>query len=151
MAKQDNGMKSFNAAIDRLKKDVPPKVVKALITSANELAATQRRFAETSRDTGALINSITVTLPGEQTPPYSQPGGSRVAGENEVIITAGNSDVRYAHLVEYGTKSADAQPFFWPALRLTRKRLQGRIDRAGRAALKDAWKGTQAGTDIEND
>nr|WP_313010696.1 HK97-gp10 family putative phage morphogenesis protein [Brucella intermedia] len=151
MAKQDNGMKSFNAAIDRLKKDVPPKVVKALVTSANELAATQRRFAETSRDTGALIDSITVTHPGEQTPPYSQPGGSRVAGENEVIISAGNSDVRYAHLVEYGTKSAEAQPFFWPALRLTRKRLQSRIDRVGRAATKDAWKGTQAGTDIEND
>lgn len=150
MAKQDNGMKSFNAAIDRLKKDVPEKVTKALVTSANELAETQRRFAETSRDTGALIVSITVTLPGESTPSYSQPGGSRVAGPNEVIITAGNSDVRYAHLVEYGTKNTEAQPFFWPALRLTRKRHQGRIDRAGRASAKAAWKGTQTG-DIEND
>ncbi len=143
----DNGMKAFNAAIERLKRDVPAKVVKALITSGNELAATQRKFAETSRDTGALIDSITVTLPGQTTPPYSQPGGTRVAGPTEVIVTAGNSDVRYAHLIEYGTSKADAQPFFWPALRLSRKRLQGRIDRAGKKAVREGWTGRPAGGD----
>jgi len=141
----DNGMKAFNAAIERLKRDVPAKVVKALVTSGNELAATQRKFAETSRDTGALIDSITVTLPGQTTPPYSQPGGSRVAGPTEVIVTAGNSDVRYAHLVEYGASKTEAQSFFWSAFRLTRKRNESRIDRAGRKATKEAWSGKPAG------
>ncbi|WP_158693525.1 phage portal protein [Neorhizobium alkalisoli] len=49
----------------------------------------------------------------------------------------------YPHLVEYGTADTDAQPYFWPALRLLRKRLQQRIDRAGRKAVRDAWNGKQ--------
>src|SRR5690606_13949159 len=111
---------------------------KALMSSAEELAAAQRHLAP--EDTGALRDSITVTGPGQMTPPYSQPGGSRVAGENEVIVTAGDTDTRYPHLVEYGTSDTEAQPFFWPAVRLLRKRLQQRIDRAGRKAVRDAWK-----------
>lgn len=40
---------------------------------------------------------------------------------------------------EYGTSEADAQPFFWPALRLLRKRLRNRINRAAKKAVKDSW------------
>ena len=90
-------------------------------------------------DTGALRDSIAVTLPGESTPPYSQPGGSRVAGPTEVIVTAGNSDVRYPHLVEYGTSHSEAQPFFWPVFRLLKTRFKRRDSRAIRKAIKDAW------------
>jgi HK97 gp10 family phage protein len=135
----DNGLASTLAAIERARKAPREAIIPALMKSGNELAAAQRALAESSRDTGALIDSIEVTPPGHSTPPYSQPGGSRVAGETEVLVTAGNSEVRYAHLVEYGTAKADAQPFFWPALRLLRKRLQNRINRAAKKAVKDAW------------
>lgn len=127
-------------AFDRVKKAPRDAVLKALATSAESIASTQRALAP--EDTGALRDSIAVTLPGHSTPPYSQPGGNRVAGDNEVIITVGDSDTRYPHLVEYGTAAADAQPFFWPGFRLQRKRAQQRIDRAGRKAVRDAWKGT---------
>ncbi|RVJ82707.1 HK97-gp10 family putative phage morphogenesis protein [Sinorhizobium medicae] len=137
--KDDGGLSNLMARMDAVKNAPRRQINKALMTSANELADAQRHLAEASRDTGALIDSIAVTGPGEATPAYSQPGGSRVAGEHEVIVTAGNSDVRYAHLVEYGTSKTEAQPFFWPALRLLRKRLQQRIDRAGRKAIRDAW------------
>jgi HK97 gp10 family phage protein len=137
--KSGNGLAETMAAFDRITRAPREAVLPALMKSGNELAAAQKVLAETSRDTGALIDSIEVTAPGQHTPPFSQPGGSRVAGETEVLVTVGNEDVRYAHLVEYGTANADAQPFFWPALRLLRKRLQNRINRAAKKAVKDAW------------
>lgn len=137
----NDGLDNLMAAMDRVKIAPRKSINKALISSAEELAAMQRHLAP--EDTGALKDSITVTGPGQMTPPYSQPGGSRVAGESEVIVTAGDTDTRYPHLVEYGTAHAEAQPYFWPAVRLLRKRLQQRIDRAGRKAVRDAWKGSQ--------
>lgn len=118
-----------------------PKAVKravepALVQSGNELVAAMRALAP--EDTGALKDSIEMTLPGQSTPPYSQPGGSTIAKENQVLVTAGNHAVRYPHLVEYGTASAPAQPFFWPAYRLKRKRLSSRIKRAISKAVKGA-------------
>ncbi|QND20395.1 HK97 gp10 family phage protein [Rhizobium leguminosarum bv. viciae] len=136
MANKD-GLDELMKAFDRVKKAPRQQITKTLLASANELADAQQHLAP--KDTHSLANSITVTGPGELTPAYSQLGGSRVAGETEVIVTAGNSEVRYAHLVEYGTAHAEAQPYFWPALRLLRSRLQQRIDRAGRKAVKDAW------------
>ncbi|MCS0460338.1 MULTISPECIES: HK97-gp10 family putative phage morphogenesis protein [Rhizobium] len=137
--KSGNGLAETLAAFDRIRRAPREAVLPALLKSGEELAHHQKALAETSRDTGALIDSIHVTMPGQSTPAYSQPGGARLAGETEVIVTAGNADVRYAHLVEYGTNDTEAQPFFWPALRLLRKRLQNRINRAAKKAVKDAW------------
>ncbi|OCJ05256.1 hypothetical protein A6U87_14705 [Rhizobium sp. AC44/96] len=131
-------LERFNKRMEAIPKAVREAVTPALVKSAEELADTQRAFAERSRDTGALINSIHVTLPGQTTPPHSQPGGSRTAKENEVIVTVGNSEVRYAHLVEYGTSETVAQPYFWPAVRLLKKRMRNRIKRAITKAVKEA-------------
>lgn len=109
----------------------------AIVSSAVNVAVTQRTLAP--KETGALKDSITVTNPGETTPPYSQPGGSRIAGELEAIVTAGNEKVRYAHLVEHGTTKAPAQPFFWPGFRLTRKRAATRIKSAISRTVKKNW------------
>lgn len=111
----------------------------SLMKSADELKGAMQHLAEPSRDTGALIESVAVTAPGETTPPYSQPGGSRVAGDLQAIVTVGNADVRYPHLVEYGTTQAEAQPFFWPAVRLLQQRIRNRTNRAIRKAVKEHW------------
>ena len=58
--------------------------------------------------------------------------------ENQVAITAGNSDVRYPHLQEYGTSHHPAQPFFWPGFRLARKRAENRIKRVLAKAIREA-------------
>lgn len=118
-------------------KAVREAVVPALVKSADEIASRMKALAP--EDTGDLKDSIEVTPPGGTTPPYSQPGGSTVAGENQALITAGNTDVRYPHLQEFGTAHAPAQPFFWPGYRLTRKRAANRITRAMRKAVKDGW------------
>lgn len=115
----------------------------ALIKSGDELADAMRHLAPDDPATGApdLKSSIAVTLPGEQTPAYSQPGGSRVAGELEVLVTVGNEEVRYPHLLEYGTSKMEAQPYFWPAFRLMRKKLESRIKRAIGKAVREKWDG----------
>lgn len=134
-----DGLDNLMRAFDRIKTAPRKAVTKALATSADDVAGTMKALAP--EDTGALKASITITESGQSTPAYSQPGGSRVAGPNEIIITAGNSEVRYPHLVEHGTSDTDAQPFFWRGFRLSRKRAQQRIDRAGRKAIRDAWNG----------
>ncbi|PJN95958.1 hypothetical protein CNY89_05420 [Amaricoccus sp. HAR-UPW-R2A-40] len=135
---QDGGLARFQARMKALPEAVREAVKPALVKGAEEIAALQRSAAEASRDTGDLIDSIAVTGPGGTTPPYSQPGGSKTVGELEAVVTAGNSKVRYAHLVEHGTKKAEAQPFFWPGFRLGRKRATARIKRAISKAVKDS-------------
>lgn len=133
-----NGLKETLAAMQRAKSAARAALMPELEQAGRDLRVTMRVLAP--RDTGDLEDSIHVTYPGETTPPYSQPGGTRTAKETEVIITAGDAAVRYAHLVEYGTADTDAQPFFWPAWRLSRKKIRDRIARRFRKALKDAWK-----------
>jgi HK97 gp10 family phage protein len=130
-------LESLLKRLDSIPKAVKAAVEPALIKSGAELQQTMQHLAP--EDTGALRESIAVTPPGQSTPAYSQPGGSRVARENEVLITAGNTDVRYPHLVEYGTTAAPAHPFFWPAFRLLRARLQRRTKRAISQAVKKGW------------
>jgi HK97 gp10 family phage protein len=133
----DDGLDRMNRRFAAVLRNVKEVVEPALVKGAEEIAATQRQLAP--EDTGALKDSITVTPPGGTTPPYSQPGGSRTAKENEAIVTAGNTDVRYPHLVEHGTSQSPAQPFFWPGFRLTRKRALDRIKRMQRKAVRTGW------------
>ncbi|TCT12666.1 HK97 gp10 family phage protein [Tepidamorphus gemmatus] len=123
--------------LEAIPKRVREAVQPALKASGDELVNRMRQLAP--EDTGALRDPIEATPAGRTTPAYSQPGGSRVVPENSVVVTAGNSDVRYPHLVEYGTATAPAQPFFWPAFRLTRKRIETRIKRAISKAVREGW------------
>lgn len=131
-----NGLASLNRRLKAIPKAAKEAVLPALKRAGEDLAKDMRQLAQSSRDTGALIESITVTPAGQTTPPYSQPGGEQVVPENAVVVTAGNSAVRYPHLVEYGTAKAPAQPFFWPAVRLNRKKLANRIKRAVGKAVR---------------
>lgn len=134
MSKQTERLKRRLAAVPLAVKDA---VTPSLIKGGEEIAAAMEALAP--EDTGDLVASIEVTPPRQATPAYSQPGGSTVAEENQVLITAGNSDVRYPHLVEYGTANALAQPFFWPGYRLSRKRAVNRIKRNIKKAVREAW------------
>ncbi|MEP9373529.1 HK97-gp10 family putative phage morphogenesis protein [Mesorhizobium sp. KR1-2] len=124
-----NGLKETLAAMERVKQAAKEAAMKQLIKGAHEVAAVQKQLAP--KDTGALADSIAVTEPGQTTSPYSQPGGSTVAGENQVIVTVGNSEVRYPHLVEHGTSETEAQPFFFTGYRL----LKGKVTRSTASAF----------------
>lgn len=137
-----------DGGIGRLKKRmaaIPAEVKKAAnattLKQAEVMAATMRQLApdDPATDTPDLKSSIAVTPTGQQTPAYSQPGGSMVVPENAVAVTVGNSDVRYPHLIEYGTTKMQAQPFFWNAVRLHQKKAQQAIKRGVARAVKKNW------------
>lgn len=134
----DGGLDRMNRRFAAVLKNVREMVPPAVLKSANEVADMQRRLAPV--DEGDLKDSITVTPPGGTTPPYSQPGGSRTAGELEAIVTAGNSNVRYPHHVEHGTSKMSARPFFFPGWRFMRRRSLDRIKRAGSKAVRTGWR-----------
>ncbi|MFN3362825.1 MAG: HK97-gp10 family putative phage morphogenesis protein [Allorhizobium sp.] len=134
-----NGLDQLRRRLESVARNVRTQIDPALKVSADEIARTMRSLAETSSDTGSLIESIAVTEGGNSTPPYSQPGGATVVPEHAVVITAGNVEARHVHLVEYGTVSAPAQPFFWPGFRLMRKRAENRIKRNISKAVRDGW------------
>jgi HK97 gp10 family phage protein len=135
-----NDLKSLQRRLEAIPKEVRKAVQPALEKSGQELVATMKQLAEPSRDTGKLIDSITYTTAGNTTPPYSQPGGSQVVPANAVMVTAGDTQTRYSHLVEYGTTKANAQPFFWPAYRLLKKRMSNRIKRSISKAVREGWR-----------
>ena len=120
---------------EQLPAQVVAEMQDEVVAAGEELADMMRRLVPV--DKGDLRDSITVTPPGQTTPSHSQPGGTRQAKANEVLITAGDSKARYAHLVEYGTRHAHAQPYFWPSYRASVKRIKQRLSRAyGRAFRK---------------
>ncbi len=144
------GLTEFKRKLARIPKAAKEHAALSVVKSGNELAALQKRLAPV--DDSDLKNSVTVTPPGGTTPPYSQPGGSRQAHELQALVTAGNTKVRYAHLVEFGTAphinggwaagtqhpGTAPQPFFWPAYRALRRRLKSRTSRDIRNGIKKA-------------
>lgn len=132
----DGGLAKFQRRMRAIPKAAREAVQPALVKQAAALASTMRAVAP--KDTGDLAGSIAVTGPGQATPPYSQPGGSMMVGENQAAVTVGNSDVRYAHLVEYGATKNAAKPFFWPTVRLHQKKAAAAIKRAIGKAIREA-------------
>lgn len=137
----DGGIGRLKRRLAAIPKNVKEAVQPTLTKQANTMADTMRRLApdDPATDAPDLKSSIVVTPAGQQTPAYSQPGGSMVVPENAVAITVGNTDVRYPHLPEYGTTKMQAQPYFWPSVRLHRKKVQQAIKRGVARAVKKEW------------
>ncbi|WP_370158464.1 HK97-gp10 family putative phage morphogenesis protein [Salipiger bermudensis] len=132
----DGGLGSFQKRMKAMVRAGKDAAGPALLQGGYEVAEAMETLAP--EDSGDLVGSIAVTPAGQSTPPYSQPGGSHVVPENQVAITAGNSEVRYPHLQEYGTRHHAAQPFFWPGFRLARPRAENRIKRVLAKAIREA-------------
>lgn len=131
------GIKSFQRKMKAMPEAVRKALGPATAKGADEIATMAAHLAP--KDEGDLSGSIVATREGQTTPPYSQPGGAYLVPDGAAVVTAGNSDVRYPHLQEYGTRKHAAQPFFWPAYRMLRKRSASRIKRAMGKAIKDEW------------
>lgn len=132
----DGGIGSLKRRLAAIPKAVKEAAYVDTMKAAEDIANTMRRLAPV--DSGDLKESIAVTGPGETTPAHSQPGGSHVVPENAVAITAGNSKVRYAHLVEWGSEQAEARSFFFSGYRLAKRKALARIRRGIRKAIKEA-------------
>lgn len=131
-------MAALSRRLAAMKREIRKTVAPAVEASAHEMADMAEFLAPVK--SGDLRDSIVVTTGGQTTPAYSQPGGSEVVPENAAMVTVGNAGVRYSHLIEYGTREKRAQPFFWPAYRLVRPRVIGRIRRAVAKAVRETFK-----------
>lgn len=131
----DGGLARFQRRMRAIPGSVREAAGGAVVKQADAMARTMRALAPV--DEGDLSASIEVTGPGQATPAYSQPGGSMMVPENQAAVTVGNTNVRYAHLAEYGTKHSEAKPFFWPAVRLHRKKAAAAIKRAIAKAVRE--------------
>lgn len=140
-------------ALGKRLKALPQAVLEALrpalTRSVIEIAGDARTLASSSHRTGALMQSIDATPPGQTTPPYAVNGGKRTAEEGQAFVTAGDADARQGHLVEFGTKQRrhgdgmstgvmTAEPFLLPAWRLNANQVKNRLRRAVRAEIKKA-------------
>lgn len=156
MATKVQGLASLATKLKKLAPETRSALRQALAENADELVAAQKNLAPV--DSGALRDSITQTWGGGPGPSYaafqkrSGRAASPVSGDPDlsVRISAGNTKVRYAHLIEFGTaphknggKFAGTQhpgtaaaPFFYPAYRALRKRMKARLTRATTRAAK---------------
>lgn len=123
----------FVRRMNAIPASVRAAVQPALNTSADELVGTMKRLAPV--EDGALQGSI-----------KAQPGTHELAREvvagGEVttrpVRNGADAEYDYALAQELGTVDMPANPFFFPAFRLLRKRLNNRIKRAIRTAVRDA-------------
>ena len=113
----------------RLRKrfDAVPKAVRAAVRpvldkSAEELVTRMQALAPV--DDGDLRDSI-----------RAEDGDHELS----VRVQAGDDGAFYARWVEFGTANTPANPFFFVAYRLSKKRLQRRIKRAIGKSVREAW------------
>jgi HK97 gp10 family phage protein len=159
MATKMQGREALVRKLKALSPATRSAIKQAIAQGADELVALQKRLAPVSASgshgnaPGALRDSIVQTWGGQAGPKYaSLRGGSPVEGDPDlsVLITAGNSAVRYAHLVEFGTAphtnggkfagtqnpGTSAHPFFYSPYRALKRRIKSRITRATTKAAK---------------
>lgn len=154
------GLRSLEAKLKRIPQEARSAIRQALAEGADAMVGTMKSLAPVR--TGALQKSIVATFGDGSAPKYAAfraRSGRRAIKSNDpdlsVTITAGNTGVRYAHLVEFGTSphingglfagsqhpGTTPQPFFFPAYRAHKKSVKARISRAvSRSAKKAAGK-----------
>jgi HK97 gp10 family phage protein len=147
------GAKSLAAKLRAIPRAAREEIRGVLEKGAAEMSTTAKAFAP--KRSGALASSIGYTF-GAYQPDNANVrgvgsgGGSLDDPDLTVTIHAGNARAFYAAFVEFGTAphtnegkfegshnpGAPAQPFFFPAYRLTKKRNKSRITRATTKAAK---------------
>lgn len=143
------GLARLERKLKRMPEVAKATIKQAMEQGANEIVDMMKSLAPV--DNGDLRDSIGWTW-GKK-PKYAQAiavAKSSLADDLTITIYAGNSKVRYAHLVEFGTaphvvggmfKGAQhpgtkAQPFFFVSWRANQKKVKSRVRRAITKAAK---------------
>lgn len=105
-----------------------------------ELVETMKGFAARDSKSGALVGSIEDEA--AQSPSgvarRVKAGGERTRKPVRKSKKGNAPEYDYALANEYGTEDMAAQPFFWPAWRLKRRRFKSRMSRAGKRGIQKA-------------
>lgn len=147
------GLEKLNRKLAKLPAAAEKRIKEAMAQGADEIVAMMKSLVAV--DSGDLRDSIGWTW-GEA-PKYSQKIATvkSVDGKLAITIFAGNSKVRYAHLVEFATAAhvnggkfagsqhpgTSAQPFFFVSWRALRRRTKSRVTRAITKSAKEVAAG----------
>lgn len=137
MARRIVGLEAFKKKMKELPKAAEAEIRLAMEKSADEIVAMMKSLVPV--DAGDLRDSIGWTW-GDK-PKYSQAFVKTTQGGMTLTIFAGNSKVRYAHIVEFGAQHMAAHPFFFSSFRFLQKRAKSRITRAINKAAKKVTNG----------
>jgi HK97 gp10 family phage protein len=129
------GLARLNDKFQRMVATAVPDVRVGVAEGASLIVAEQQRLAPVK--TGALRASVQWTF-GDPPQGTRLGGGKRSASETRATITAGSTRVPYAAFVEFGTRHAPAQPFFYPGYRATRRQAKAAIRKAVAASVRQA-------------
>jgi len=160
------GISDLNKKVAQLPKRIEAAARGAMETGADELVEMMKRLVP--KDSGDLRDSIGWTW-------GNAPAGAKVIAQSDpnerglrITVYAGSKKAYYAAWVEFGTAphnvatgggnksfsgvsnehpGSRAQPFFFPSYRALRKRIQARIKRQTRAAMKLQGPSTAAEAD----
>lgn len=105
----------------------------SLVKSGNELVNAQKALVPVK--SGALRDSIRAEPHPEDLKIIVAAGGPATTK----AARSGHGSYDYALAQEFGTVNEDAQPFFYPAWRLIRKRLRNRTKRTISKAVKQEF------------
>lgn len=148
------GRDRMRKVLKALPNTVRARIRQAIIEASEDVADSARTLVPYR--TGALYESIKVTPGDQNVPAYASLKSKRTVPDPELaaIISAGNTNVRYAHLVEFGAAphvnkgqfagtqnpGARPRPFFFPAFRANKRKAQAKINKAARQGIKDGLK-----------
>lgn len=129
------------ARIARVLRSIPqavkPKIQAAVEQGATEMMMRMRYLAPT--DDGDLQRSIRVEDGPRELSATVTAGGPLTTRPVRKSEKGNAPQYDYALGQEYGTAEMPAQPFFWPSVNTTKKRVRRRIDRAIGNAIKDEY------------
>lgn len=136
------GMAKFRAHIAAIPLRVRAAMTEAIDQGADELVGMMKRLAPVAHvDGGELRDSIQkewakAGQAGAAGSDRSEQLGAKGEAQLAMVISAGSRIAYYARWIEHGTSQRSAQPFFFPAYRTLKKRINSRITRAMRKAMR---------------
>jgi HK97 gp10 family phage protein len=142
------GLDRIDRATREMQEAVASELKKALLASAKKVEGEAKRSIASGGKTGRIYKRRTVThqasAPGEA--PATDTGRlinslhSSQSGSESVVV-AGGGAVKYAPMLEFGTRTIAARPFMFPALEKSKAWITERLAAAVRkAAAKSVGK-----------
>lgn len=124
-------------AFAAIPKAVRARVIPAVQQGADEMVTRMKHLAP--EDEGDLRQSIRKEAGPDELSVTVTAGGHLTTKPVRNSEKGNAPEYDYALGQEYGTAEMPADPFFWPSVNSTKKRVRRRIDRAIGKAIKDAW------------
>lgn len=136
MATNRFNRKRFDRVLRRIPEAAKIELREALSRAAELITNTQRAYAPV--DDGALQGSIRHEPVSEQEGKIAVAIKAGGAATTRRVRNGQSITYDYALAQEFGTQDQPAQPFFFPAYRVTKKRVKGRVTRAVKKAAQRA-------------